>query len=162
MIHYSAIKGRWLHKRSPIPNIARPYFHRLTGIRSHDVAGGFQPPALATHYNFPDVDGTGQNIALIELGGGVDIPSLAPYWAQIGVAAPKIVLFEFDGGTNTTGGDADGEVCGDICVSGGLAPGAQISVVFAQNTDQDFYGAVTYAVDTPVGATIISISWGGP
>ena len=48
-------------------------------------------------------------------------------------------------------------------MAGSLAPGAQIAVYFAPNTDQGFINAVTAAVhDTKLKPSIISISWGGP
>ena len=68
-----------------------------------------------------------------------------------------------DGGTNTPGGDADGEVALDIQVAGGLAPGAKIVVYFAPNTDQGFADAISQAAnDATHKPSIISISWGGP
>lgn len=142
--------------------IGRPYFHRQDRIRSHS-AGGFTPKQIALHYNFPvnPNPGAGQNIALIELGGGINIPSLVPYWTQNGLLSPPSIAIYLPTGNNTPGGDADGEVCLDVCIPGVICSFAKISVIFAQNSDVDFYGAVTYAVDT-VKATVISISWGGP
>src|SRR5262249_17303353 len=57
----------------------------------------------------------------------------------------------------------DGEVELDIEVAGSVAPGAQIAVYFAPNTDQGFIDAITTAVhDAKLKPSIISISWGGP
>jgi kumamolisin len=68
-----------------------------------------------------------------------------------------------DGGVNTPGGAADGEVELDIEVVGSIANGANIAVYFAPNTDQGFVDAITDAVhDTARKVSIISISWGGP
>jgi kumamolisin len=51
----------------------------------------------------------------------------------------------------------------DIELAGAVAPGAEIAVYFAPNTDQGFIDAVTTAVhDATLKPTIISISWGGP
>ena len=58
---------------------------------------------------------------------------------------------------------ADGEVMLDIEVSASVAPGANIVVYFAPNTDQGFIDAVSTAVhDTTNNPSVISISWGGP
>ncbi len=51
----------------------------------------------------------------------------------------------------------------DIEVVGSIAPGANIAVYFAPNTDQGFIDAITDAVhDTTRKPSVISISWGGP
>ncbi len=68
-----------------------------------------------------------------------------------------------DGGSNTPGGDADGEVLLDIEIVGAIATGANIAVYFAPNTDQGFIDAITDAVhDTTRKPSVVSISWGGP
>jgi kumamolisin len=49
----------------------------------------------------------------------------------------------------------------DIEVAGAVAPGANIVVYFAPNTDQGFLDAITTAVhDTANAPSVISISWG--
>jgi kumamolisin len=74
-----------------------------------------------------------------------------------------VTAVSVDGGTNTPGGDADGEVELDIEVVGSIAPGASIAVYFAPNTDQGFIDAITDAVhDSTRKPSVISISWGGP
>ena len=51
----------------------------------------------------------------------------------------------------------------DIEVVGAIAPGANIAVYFAPNTDAGFLDAITTAAhDTTNKPSIISISWGGP
>jgi kumamolisin len=57
--------------------VAKPHFQRLKtspgiGIQNHAAANGsFTPPELAKLYNFPTgLDGSGQCIAIVELGGG--------------------------------------------------------------------------------------------
>src|SRR5262249_58708934 len=57
----------------------------------------------------------------------------------------------------------DGEVMLDIEVVGAIAPGANIAVYFAPNTDAGFLDAITTAIhDTTNKPSVISISWGGP
>jgi kumamolisin len=51
----------------------------------------------------------------------------------------------------------------DIEVSGAVAPGANIVVYFADNTDAGFLNAITTAVhDSTNNPSVVSISWGGP
>ena len=45
------------------------------------------PPEIAAAYGFPtDVDGTGQTVAIIELGGGFRTDDLDAYFAGLGLA----------------------------------------------------------------------------
>ena len=129
------------------------------------VSAAFTPPQLASLYAFPtDTDGSGQTIALIELGGGYASADLATYFASLGVTAPNVIAVAVDGAANAPTGDAtsaDGEVELDIQVAGAIAPGATIVVYFAPNTDRGFLDAVTTAIhDTTYKPDIISISWG--
>jgi kumamolisin len=124
----------------------------------------FSPLQVAALYGFPaDVTGAGQTIGIIELGGGFSPTDLATYFSSLGVTAPNVTAVSVDGGANTPGGDADGEVMLDIEVAGSIAPGANIAVYFAPNTDQGFIDAITDAAhDTTRNPSVISISWGGP
>jgi kumamolisin len=54
---------------------------------------------------------------------------------------------------------ADGEVMLDVEVVAGVAPGAQIRVYFAANTDAAFIAATKQAA---AECDVVSISWGGP
>jgi kumamolisin len=65
-----------------------------------------------------------------------------------------------DGGSNSPGQQADGEVELDIEVVGGVAPGAVQAVYFAPNTDQGFIDAIAQAVHATPSPIAISISWG--
>lgn len=128
------------------------------------AAGSFTAKDVATLYNFPQgLDGTGQTIGIIELGGGYTTSDLQAYFQGVGLAVPSVTAVSVDGGANTPGSDADGEVELDIEVSGTIAPGANIAVYFAPNTDQGFIDAITDAVhDSTRKPSVISISWGGP
>jgi kumamolisin len=130
-------------------------------------AQSFTPVELATVYDFPDGTGAGQTIALIELGGGFEQADLDTYFAGLGISPPpQVTAVVVDGVGNSPTGDpngADGEVVLDIEVAGAVAPGAQIVVYFAPNTDKGFLDAVNAAVhDTTHDVSVISISWGGP
>jgi kumamolisin len=134
---------------------------------------GFTPLQLASLYNFPkNLDGTGQTIAILELGGGFHPQELTTYFQSVGLATPPSVTAATypNGGTNSPGTNAldpsnpDVEVMLDIEVSGGVAPGAKIVVYFAPDaTDQSFLGVMNAILsDTANKPNIVSISWGGP
>jgi kumamolisin len=127
------------------------------------AAASFTPPQIAALYDFPSgVDGTGETIAIIELGGGYSASDFAAYCSQLGVAQAQVEVVSVDGATSTPGNqDADTEVMLDVEVAGTVAPGARIVVYFAPNTDQGFIDAVSTAVhDTTYVPSVISISWG--
>ena len=143
--------------------VASPHLRRHR--KKHSVQPtSFTPLQVAQLYGFPtSVNGAGQTIGIIELGGGFSPTDLATYFSGLGVTAPTVTAIPVDGGANTPGGAADGEVMLDIEVAGAIAPGANFAVYFAPNTDQGFIDAISDAVhDTTYKPSIISISWGGP
>jgi kumamolisin len=143
---------------------AQPHF-RVAKTQAAAANTSFTPPQVAKLYGFPTNGAKGQTIALIELGGGFRAADITAYFKTIGIAAPKVTAVSVDKGKNapTTASGADGEVMLDIDVAGGAAPGANIAVYFAPNTDQGFVDAIGIAVhDTTNNPTVISISWGGP
>ncbi|HEX2903504.1 MAG TPA: S53 family peptidase [Jatrophihabitans sp.] len=133
-------------------------------INPQATTASYTPPQLGTVYNFPPgTDGSGQTVAIIELGGGFEQSDLDTYFSSIGVASPTVTAVGVDGATNQPGQDpqgADGEVLLDIEVVGGLAPGADIVVYFAPNTDAGFVDAVSQAAHADPAPAAMSISWG--
>ncbi len=127
----------------------------------------FTPIQIAQLYDFPaNLDGTGECIGIIELGGGFTTADLTTYFSSLGLPAPTVTSVSVDGGSNTPSGGADGpdgEVMLDIEVAAAIAPKAKIVVYFTANTSQGFLDAVTQAIhDTVNKPSVISISWGGP
>lgn len=135
----------------------------LTAAAAADVS--YTPRQVAQLYQFPpDVDGTGETVGILELGGGYHPADIKNYFAGLGIAEPKVISVSVDKGKNkpTTATSADGEVLLDIEVAGAVAPGANIVVYFAPNTSQGFQDALTMAIhDTTNHPSVISISWGG-
>jgi kumamolisin len=116
---------------------------------------------VASLYDFPaGTDGTGQTIAIIELGGGYTQSDLDMYFSGLGLATPSVTAVSVDGGSNSPGQPADGEVELDIQVAGAVAPKAAQLVYFADNTDQGFINAIAQAVHTTPPPIVVSISWG--
>ena len=127
----------------------------------------YTPSAVAKLYGFPTAGtGSGQTVALIELGGGFKASDLTAYFSKLKVSpAPSVTAVSVDGALNKPVGNpnsADGEVLLDIEVVGDIAPQAKIAVYFGPNTDQGFLDAITTAVhDNVRKPSVVSISWGG-
>ena len=101
----------------------------------------FNAPQVAQLYKFPaGVNGAGQTIGILELGGGYNASDLSSYFAALGIAEPRVTAISVDGATNAPNdpNGADGEVALDIEVAGSIAPGANIAVYFTPNTAQGF------------------------
>jgi kumamolisin len=150
---------------------AKPHFrrrHARAGARAQAASLSYTPTQVAALYDYPTgVDGTGECIALIELGGGYNPTDLSNYWNQLNLTkTPNVSAVSVGNGSNNPTGDPngpDGEVMLDIEVSGAIAPGANIVVYFADNTDAGFLNAITTAVhDSTNNPSVVSISWGGP
>ena len=150
---------------------AKPHFRRRrerTGARAEEQGVSYTPIQVATLYDFPtNVDGSGECIGLIELGGGFNQTDLSNYWNQLNLSTtPTVIAVSVGNGSNSPTGDPngpDGEVMLDIEVAGAIAPGAKIAAYFAENTDAGFLNAITTAVhDSTNNPSILSISWGGP
>ena len=129
------------------------------------ASASFTAPALAQLYDYPTgLDGSGQCIGLIELGGGFRPADIDAYFNALGIPVPTVTAVSVDHGANspTTANGPDGEVMLDIEVAAAIAPRASIVVYFAPNTSSGFLDAITTAVhDTQNKPSVLSISWGG-
>ena len=132
------------------------------------AATSYTPAQVAAAYQFPTgVDGTGETVGIIELGGGYADADVAAYFTLVGVTQTgTLTSVGVDGATNAGETDpdgADGEVQLDIEVVGSVAPGANIVVYFGPNQGSGFHDAISQAVnDATNKVSVISISWGGP
>lgn len=123
------------------------------------TATGLLPSQVAKAYNFPTISPHGRTVAIVELGGSFKVSDIQAYCQAHGYPMPRIDVVDIDGAAESQG-DADGEVCLDIQVVLAAAPGVNILVLFAPNTEEGFADAVKEAIVRNVDA--ISISWGGP
>jgi kumamolisin len=150
--------------------IARPYYRFSTPpmqpAEERVAAAAFTPLDIARLYDFPQgLDGSGQCIAIIELGGGYRTADLNAYFRSLSLPTPKVSAVSVDGGRNSPSlpWSADAEVMLDIEIAGAVAPGASIAVYFAPNSEQGFVDAISAAVHDSVNKpSVISISWGAP
>jgi len=154
--------------------LAKTRARHTAGRHKHAVRSGpgGQNGVVATNfakrYNFPtNFDGSGQTIAIIELGGGYRNSDLQVFFHEIGIPTPKVSSISVDHAGDAPTGDpdsADGEVMLDIEVAGAVVPNANFAIYFAPNQgDKGFIDAISAAVhDAQRKPSVISISWGGP
>lgn len=170
-------------RRIKIPKALCPVVLHIFGLDDREAAkphvqasppfAGGVPPDLAHYtvtqvarwYRFPPrVDGRGQTIALLELGGGFRRADLNAYFRRLRLRTPRIAVVSVHGARNRPVGGimtADTEVCLDIEVAGAAAPGARLVMYFAPNTHRGFVDGVKAAVyDRRHRPQVISISWG--
>jgi kumamolisin len=140
------------HKRRAIAHLAptakkRPWFF---------------PSELAAAYDFPDGDGSGQTIGLLEFGGGYFPDDLAAFAKAAGLASlPDVVAISVDKMPTNTKDEAVGEVMLDVEVVAGICPKATIPVWFSQFTEKGWVDALDAAMhDAKYKPQVLSISWG--
>ena len=123
--------------------------------------GSFYPNEVAKLYGFPQAQGKGQRVAILEFGGGFNQNTLANYFSKhIGLAATPTVNPVSVLGTQMNINDgATGEVYLDIEVVGAMAPQATIDVFFAPWTGRGYLAAIEQAVHNDDYAAV-SISYG--
>jgi kumamolisin len=154
------------------PKHRAPYRAKRSTHGGPGSNNGVAATEFAKRYNFPTewkgtkLDGAGQTIAIIELGGGFRSSDLKLFFKEIGVPAPKVAAISVDhAGNDPTSADSDdGEVMLDIEVAGAVAPKANIAVYFEPNAgDKGFLDAINAAIhDKQRKPSVISISWGSP
>jgi len=122
-------------------------------------------PELVKIYDFPTgLDGSGQTIGLIELGGGYRDSDLDQYFQKLNLRRPHLTSVSVDGHENSpTNSGPDSQVEADIEITGAVAPGAEIVVYFSGSEPEGFLHGIQAAVqDTAHHPSVISIGWGGP
>ena len=148
--------------------VARPHiYYEVENVNFSSFDGKFYPNQLADIYNFPgDVAGSGQSIAIVELGGGYRRNVLQNYFENVvNVQMPQITSVAVGNGYNNPEdpSGADTEVYLDIEVVGAIAPRAQMVAYFSTSDEYGFLQAVKQAVHDPShNNSVISISWGSP
>lgn len=85
---------------------ARPHLQRYEqtpgSVHANATTSSYTPLQLANLYDFPTGNnGSGQCIALIELGGGYVNSDLQAYFQKLGIALPRVTSVSVDGGQNT-------------------------------------------------------------
>ena len=90
----------------------------------------YTPPEVADLYAFPPgVDGRGQSVGVIALGGGYLESDLRTFFRHLGVGRPRFTAVLVAGARNAPRGQTascDGEVTGDIATIGSLCAAAGV------------------------------------
>ncbi len=127
-----------------------------------EIFPGWTPAKVARHYKFPvdDYSGKGQTIAIISLGGKINLDEIRDEFESLEIKMPDIS--EKDVSPPALDPDQDkmgsGEVQMDIQVAGCICPDAKITVYRGAPNAGGFAAAVQKAVDDD--QSVISISWG--
>lgn len=134
------------------------------------VSGSYTVADLAAKYNINPLyakgyTGAGKTIGIATLAGYTQSDAYA-YWAALGLAVSpnRIVDVLVDGGPLPNDGPNSGgafETTLDVEQSGGVAPGANIRVYMAPNTDSGFVDVFAQAIEENM-VDVLSVSWGSP
>ena len=156
---------------------------KVTGLTGHatpplPAPGSFYPTQVAELYNYPALDGTGQNVAILAFNGpsnnqqgGYSLAALQNYFKMLGLKSPAITDVVVQGPGNIPGpdtqasennGDATGEVMLDMCTVGAVAPGAHIFMYFTEFTSKGWVDVLNAAIGGPNKISVISNSYGNP
>jgi kumamolisin len=123
----------------------------------------FLPTDMAKYYDFPPMlDGSGETIGIIALGGGYDLTVLKSYFDYLGMPLPQISFIEAGAGNNYNPEDGGytQEIMMDLEMSGSLAPGARHVVYFGKN---DYIRPIQAALaDTVNRPSVLSVSFASP
>jgi len=140
----------------------QPVRHAANAQLASVPSAWYLPSELATHYNFPAGDGSGQTVGLLEFGGGYFASDLQQFCTLANIATPpKVTAVSTDGTPTNSKDGAEGEVMLDVEVVAGVCPKAHIVVYFASWSEQGWITILDAAVqDDTNNPGVISISWG--
>lgn len=164
-------RSQSLHVPPEIAAIVRGAFGIHQWPRSHAI-GQLQPHTvppsasdIAARYLFPDADGAGQSVAVVQLRGEFKPDDFAKCMSSQGVSAKLPVVKRVDNAelAHEIETEKDIESAIDTQIVGALAPGAQIVVYAAPDDERGVLDAIRTAIfDEEQMPTIVSISFGFP
>jgi len=143
----------------------RPIRRRRTSLDLAERAAAsrswFYPAELASIYSFPDGNGKGQTIGLVEFGGGYFESDLATFCKNANVSMPSVRTVSVNNTPTNQKDGAEGEVMLDVEVVAGACPAADIVVYFSSFDESGWVSVVDTAVhDQDSQISVLSISWG--
>ncbi|KAG0216269.1 hypothetical protein BGX28_004635 [Mortierella sp. GBA30] len=116
-------------------------------------SNGLVSTDFAERYNFPtdhngmSLDGSGQTIAIVELGGGFRTSDLEIYFKEINIPLPSVTAVEVGACNDPGNPKLDREVMLNIEVAGAVVPKAKLVVYFAPNDgDKGFLDGTRAAI----------------
>ena len=140
-----------------------PRSRRLGALQRH--ATPLMAGEVCARYDFPDSDGAGQTIAVVQFRGEFKPDDFGACMHAQGVSASQPIVKRVDDAAlaherETT---KDLEAALDSQVIGALAPAARIVIYDAPDDERGFLDAIRTAIfDTECRPTILSISYGWP
>ena len=132
----------------------------LPGAATAATAQPLSPAQLASHYNFPSGDGSGQTVAIAEFGGGYFADDLQAFCTKQGIPVPKVTPASVNGAPILTLAqiqqlpqqqqqeqlDDAAEVNMDVQIVAGLSPGADQVVYFSTFDEQGWVDLINQVV----------------
>jgi kumamolisin len=140
-----------------------PRSRKLTSLQRH--ATPLSARDVATRYQFPDADGRGQTIGVIQLNGVFNPSDFDRCMAaqQLESAQPIVKRVDDAVVEHEMATIKDLEAALDVQIIGSLAPGARIVVYEGPNDERGFLDAVRNALfDEELAPSVLSISYGWP
>jgi len=146
---------RMIDRKKP-PTVRRDVNESLAPHRAW-----FFPSELAQHYQFPEGDGTGQTIGILEFDGGYFEADLEKFCSIAKVPVPKVIPISVDHTSTSVRNDADVEVMMDVEIVAGICPKATIPVYFGKFTERGWIDILDTAIHDKVNMpSVISVSYG--
>lgn len=140
-----------------------PRSHAIGALHGHTVP--LSASDVAGRYQFPDADGSGQTVGVLQLRGEFKADDFTKCMQDQRVAAKLPIARRVDNAELTHGieTDKDIESAIDTQIVGALAPGAQIVIYAAPDDERGVLDAIRTALfDVESRPSILSISFGFP
>jgi len=140
----------------------RPHLKATAYAESAAPRGaGFTAPDFAARYRFPEGDGAGQRVGLLQLGGAVSDADFAAYFADLGLPAPALERIAVSGGDPSPAKQARWEATLDAEVLGALLPKATLVLYTAPNSADGLLDLIEAALQGGASQPgVLSMSWG--
>ncbi len=152
------LDNRRLVKRRPLKKKAT-----TLGLAQRAAASRawFYPAELASIYAFPEGNGQGQTVGVLEFGGGYFSADLVTFCKNANVSMPAVRTISVNNAPTDQKDGAEGEVMLDVEILAGVCPAAAIAVYFSTFDEAGWVDAIDTAVhDKANPLTVLSVSWG--
>lgn len=150
-----------LDSRKMISKKRHPNVRSSVSIADAVRRAWFFPAEIAGIYNFPEGDGAGQSIGILEFGGGFFPDDLKSFCNIAKVQVPNVIPISVDHTPTNSTDEAMTEVMMDIEIIAGVCPKATIPVYFGHFTERGWVNILDKAIHDKVNfPSILSISYG--